>query len=130
MPIEIKWHIPYRVIDERAWGDLTQADTVYHSENIIRLMNEALAHDPEQIVCLLYDDTETTSMPPIYLMLKEIVPLMHFKNRGTMYHITSNDRLRSIINLTGYIMKFPIRTFSTREDALRALEADLSSAIT
>lgn len=122
MPFHIEWHTPYRVIDERVWGVLTTDDIRQHTELLISMLSDAQSHAPGKLVYHVFDDTEAESMPPAYLMLKQALPVLRFKNRGLMFHITRKSTIRSIVELAAHVMRFRMHSFATREDALRALE--------
>lgn len=122
MPLEAEWYIPYRVIDERVWGTLTIEETQQHSDLMVEMLKEAEIHSPGKQVYLLFDDTEAESMPPAYLLLKQALPVIRCKNRGPMFHITHSTTIRSIVELAAHVMRFKMRSFATREEALDALQ--------
>jgi hypothetical protein len=73
-------------------------------------------------VYYLFDDTAADSVPPAYLLFEMALPVLRFKNRGPAFHITNNRAWRNIFQLAGHIMSFPVQAFTTREEALRAIE--------
>jgi hypothetical protein len=123
MPIEIEWYHPYRVIYTRAWGVLTLDDMQQQSDGFVTLLSEGQIHMPGKLLYLIYDTLEVESMPPVYKLVKQALPVLRFKNRGPMFHITRNRTIRSIIELTAHITQFQLQSFATREEAIRALEA-------
>lgn len=127
MSFEIKWHTPYRVIDLRFWGQVASEEMQVISRHFVEMLAAGESHAPGRLVYLLYDTCEAESMPPSYLMLKEALPVLRFKNRGPMFHISNSQSMRRIVDLAAHVTRFPVRTFNTREDALRALEATINS---
>lgn len=125
MPFQTEWYIPFRVIDERVWGKITAEAMHQHSELIVQMLSDAQIRAPGTQVHLVLDTAETESLPPAYIMLKPALPVLRFKNRGDLFHITHNSTVRSIMELTAHVMKFPMRSFATREEALQALEATM-----
>ncbi|MBZ0280408.1 MAG: hypothetical protein K8L97_06680 [Anaerolineae bacterium] len=125
MPLQIGWYIPYRVIDERIWGKITAEVMQQHQDMIVQMLNEAQIHAPDTRIHLLLDTTETESMPPVYMMLKTALPVLRFKNRGIMFHITRSSAIRNIIELTAHITQFQLQSYFNREEAIRTLEAKL-----
>ncbi len=125
MPVEVTWYIPYRVADTKFTGIVTVKDLEYVAQRFVDLLTEAEAHAPGRMVHMFYDTTECESMPPLYLMLKQAMPVLRFKTRGTMFHITRSAALRSMLELTAHVTNFKTRAFPTREEAVRAAEAQL-----
>lgn len=123
MALEFKWYIPYRVIDARLTGHLTAEGAQEVVDNFVRMLTEAQSIAPGKLCYLLFDTREAKSVPPIYLMMKQSLPVLRFKNRGHMFHITNNQTIRSIFDLTAHVSQFPIMALATREEALKALEA-------
>lgn len=126
MPIDVDWYRPYRVVDERVWGMVTGDDTRQHIDLLSSMLNKAQVHAPGRLVYLLYDDTEVETMPPIYLMLKQGLPVLRFKNRGPVFYVTRRKAISSIVELAAHVMRFKMRSFSTRKEALEALEKVLA----
>lgn len=121
-----EWLIPLRVIHVKVSGVVTPAELDIHTETIAKLLSEAQAHDPKRMIHLLMDAGEVESFPMFYLMVPTAMPVLRFQNRGTMFFVTSSQKLKSIINLSAHIMRFSHRTFSTREEALEALEVAIA----
>jgi hypothetical protein len=93
--------------------------------DFVKNLTEAETHAPNTTQHILFDSTENISMPPIYRMMAQALPVLRFKNRGTMFHVTRNSTIRSLMELTAHVTKFKLRTFATREEAIRALETVL-----
>ncbi len=125
MPIEVEWHIPYRVIDETMSGKLSSHDMDEHTSRMLAMLQEAEIHAPGKLVYLLLDTTRADIMPPAYLMLQHALPVLRMKNRGLMILITQSKTFRSIIELTAHVMRFPVHSVATREEALKVLAATM-----
>ncbi|MDX2075911.1 MAG: hypothetical protein SFZ02_05735 [bacterium] len=125
MPLHVEWYIPYRVTDARVWGVFTVEEVQQMSDIFVKYLTEASIHAPNTTPHIIFDSTENISMPPIYRMMTQALPVLRFKNRGIMFHITKNNTMRSLMELTAHVTKFKLRTFATREEAIRALEAVL-----
>ncbi|MBZ0280409.1 MAG: hypothetical protein K8L97_06685 [Anaerolineae bacterium] len=125
MPVVIEWYRPYQVIDARLRGLVTMEDIQQQADVFVSMLSEGEVHASGKRLYLLYDTSEAESMPPVYMMLKIALPILRFKNRGPMFHITRSSTIRSIIELTAHITRFPLQTFATREETIRALEAKI-----
>jgi hypothetical protein len=125
MPLQVDWYIPYRVIDARVWGVFTVEEVQQMSDVFVQYLTETQTHAPNITPHILFDSTENISMPPIYRMMAQALPVLRFKNRGTMFHITRNNTMRSLLELTAHVTQFKLRTFATREETIRALETVL-----
>jgi hypothetical protein len=125
MPYHADWYIPLRVAEARFWGKVDSGDLDRHSEACVRLLTEAQVHAPGRLIHLILDVSEVEVMPPTYLMMSRALPTLRFKNRDTMFVIAPKSASRSILEITAHVMNFKIRTFSTRDEALRAVEAVL-----
>lgn len=122
MPVQIEWYLPYRVIDVRSWGDVTLDEIHLQSQYFAKMLAEGEAQVPGVPLYLLYDATEASSMPPLYMMLKEVLPVLRFKNRGPAFLVTRSRAIRSIFELFAHVTRFELFTFATREEAIGALE--------
>jgi hypothetical protein len=125
MPVKIDWYVSYRVIDVRLSGEVTQAEIRYMASRFVELLTEVQVHEPRRKPYLLCETLEAISVPPLYLMLKEAMPVLRFKNRGPMFHVTQSRSMRSMIQLTAHITQFQLFSFETRAEALRVLDAAL-----
>jgi hypothetical protein len=125
MPLNVDWYLPYRVIDVRLSGEVTQAEMSRMASEFVRMLTEVQLHAPSSKPYLLCDTLEAVSVPPLYLMLKDALPVLRFKNRGPMFHVTNNRSMRSMIQLTAHITQFQLFSFETRAEALRVLDAAL-----
>jgi hypothetical protein len=126
MPFVIDWYIPYRVIDVRLWGEVSGDEIRQLATHFVDMLTQVQIHMPDKKPYLLYDTLEALSMPPLYLMLKEAAPVLRFKNRGPMFHITQNQAIRSIAEITAHVTQFQLLLFETRAEALRALQVALA----
>ena len=127
MALETAWYIPYRVIEARLTGHLTAAGAQEIVDSLVCMLTEAQTIAPGKLCYFIFDTREAKSVPPIYLMMKQSLPVLRFKNRGHMFHITNNQTIRSIFDLAAHISQFPIMALATREEALKALEAIMLS---
>jgi hypothetical protein len=125
MPVVVDWYVPYRVIDVRLSGEISHAEMRELASRFVHMLTEVQLHTPGKKPYLLYDTLEATSIPPLYLMLKDALPVLRFKNRGPMFHVTNNRSMRSMIQLTAHITQFQLFSFETRAEALRVLEGVL-----
>ncbi len=122
MPVAVKWYIPLRVVDARFWGDVTVPDTDEFVRQTVALLTEAQTQAPQQVVKLLLDTSEAHHMPPIYKMMPSALPVLRFKNRGLALHITRNNAIRRLVELSAHVSQYQLMAFSTREEALQMLE--------
>ncbi len=125
MPFEIRWHVPYRVIEIHAKEYLNKEDMLAIAQHLVKMLTEAETHAPDHLVYLLYDSGDAKTMPPLYMMLKQALPVLRFKNRGPLFHVTRSKSIRSIMEITAHVANFQLRSFMTREEALHMLEAAL-----
>lgn len=123
MPLHPQWHIQHRVIYVYATGHIVNAELDAYTAALVEMLTDAQTNAPGVKVYLLFNGLEVESYPPTYLMLKSALPVLRFKNRGTMFHVTKSRMMRSILELTAHVMKFPIRSFNTLEEGTRAVEA-------
>lgn len=126
MPLQIDWYVHYRVIDAQMIGVVTLDDVEVMSQRFVELLADAQANVPGRILYLLYDTTGVESMPPLYRMMKQALPVLKFNNRGPMFHATRNQTIRNIIDLAANITRFQALAFATREEAIRAIESRLA----
>ena len=122
MPITVGWHIENRVIEMQAEGQVLVADVVAWIDEQSKLLAQAQDKTPETLVYTLHDATDAESYPPIYLMVKRALPVLRFKNRGPIFLVTQAPKIRSVFALTSHVMDFPVHVFSTRDDALNAIQ--------
>jgi hypothetical protein len=122
MPLHIEWYIPYQVVDEKVWGQVTIEDVHQHTNCILTMLTEAQTHAPGTTIYQLFDDTEVESMPPVYLMISHALPVLRLQNRGPMLHIARKTAISNIMDITAHVMGFQRYKFETRQDAIRALE--------
>ncbi len=122
MACEMEWHLPYCILKSRISGRCTDEDTITFTSDAVKFLTEAQTKAPDQTVYNVLDTLEAESFPPIYLMLPRALPTMRFKNRGPLYLVTSKQSIRHIFELTAHIMAFPIRAFSTWDEAIEAAE--------
>lgn len=128
MSYAYEWYIPYRVMDARVWGEVTTAELEHHADVCVEYLTLARLHNPEGVVNIIFDTLGATHIPPLYLMMSQGIRVMKFKNRGTMYLVANNSAVRSVIEVTARVMReyFPLRIFSTRQEALDALHAAMA----
>lgn len=55
-------------------------------------------------------------------MLGQALPVLRYKNRGTVYHVTRSKTTRSILELTAHVMSFAVRAFASREEAMQVID--------
>jgi hypothetical protein len=125
MPLNVDWYLPYRVIDVRLSGEVTQAEMSRMASHLVRMLTEVQSHAPGRKAYLLVDTLEAISMPPLYLMLKDALPVLRFKNRGPLFQVTQNQVIRSMMQLNAHITQHQLLSFETRVEALRVLDAAL-----
>lgn len=125
MPLHVDWHVPLRAIDARCWGTVTLEEADHLAARLAELLQEAYDHAPTRTLYLLFDTLEADSLPPLYRILKPAIPLLKFKNRGPMYHVTRNRKIHSIIDLMANVTRFQAHAFNTREEAVSALALQL-----
>ena len=123
MPYHADWYIPLRVAEAHFWGKVDAHDMDEHTERCVELLTEAQIHVPDRLIHLIIDASEVEVMPPTYLMIARAMPVLRFKNRDMMFLITPKSTTRSILELTAHVMNFRMRVFSTRDEAIEALEA-------
>lgn len=125
MPYRAEWHIPYRVINARVWGHVTAEDLKEHTNRRSAMLAEAGLHAPDKRVHLLYDALDAHSHPATYFDISQAMPILRSKNRGPMYLITTSDEIKSILELTAYVLDYQLLVFSTKEAALQVIEMAL-----
>jgi hypothetical protein len=125
MSIEIGWYLPYRVIDARLYEEVTPAEVRELASHFVEMLTQNQLQTPHKKLYLLCDTVDAISVPPLYLMLKDALPVMRFKNRGPLFHVTQNRSIRSIMQLTAHITHIPVFSFETRDEAVRVLAATL-----
>ncbi len=126
MPLDIDWHIPYRVIRVHATGIVKTEDFDHFAEVSVRLLSEAQTHAPGTLVYNIFDSLEVDIYPPVYLMLGRALPVLRFKNRGPLFLITQNRATSTLFELTAHVTNFSLRVFKTHEEALEVLELALA----
>ncbi|MDX2139260.1 MAG: hypothetical protein SF123_14335 [Chloroflexota bacterium] len=122
MPLSVDWYIPYRVAEARLWGVLSVEEMQHYADECVRVLTESETHAPGKRTYMIMDALELESIPPVYLMLKQALPVLRFKSRDAMFLITRNQAIRNILELTAHVTKFKLHTFATREEALRAVD--------
>jgi hypothetical protein len=127
MPVEVEWHLLYRVIGERFWGKVEMSDIELHIDRCVQLLTEAQHTQPENRVHLLADGLEVESMFPLYQAVAQGVRPMRFKNRGILFLITNNNTHQAIVEVTARIGRFPMHAYSDRQAALDAVATQLAS---
>lgn len=125
MPTETSWHRVHRVIEVRTTGHMTIEEAGELSEILSQMLAEGQLHRPGRQMFLLFDSLEAQSVPPLYLFIKHALPVLRFRNRGPLFHITRNKTIRSITELCSHVMKFELKVFNTREEAIQALDDTL-----
>jgi hypothetical protein len=56
MPLHIERYIPYQVVDERVWGQVTIEDVHQHTDCMLQILTEAQTHAPGTTIYQLFDD--------------------------------------------------------------------------
>jgi hypothetical protein len=125
MPFHGEWYIPYRVLELRLWGNITTEEIREITRLFVKSLTEVEAHNPRNKSYLLFDTLEVTRMPPLYLMMAEALPVLRFKNRELMVHVSRNKAIRAIMDINAHVTRLPMVSAETREEALRILEAAL-----
>lgn len=128
MPYHGDWYVVHKVIEARFWGHVTVDETDTHNDVCVRLLTEAQALDPNNIIYLLFDAGEAESFPPLYLRFAQGLRVLRFQNRGTMFLIVRNSAIRSVFEVTAHISRhhLPMRVFQERQAALHAIESYLA----
>jgi hypothetical protein len=126
MPFHGEWYIPYKVLDVRLWGDVTRDEIRPLVILFVKSLTETQTHMPGKKSYLIFDTLEVNSMPPIYLMMAEALPVLRFKNRELMIHITRNQAIRAIMDINAHVTRLPMVSVETRAEALRLLETAMT----
>jgi hypothetical protein len=125
MPLNVDWYLPYRVIDVRVSGEVTQSEMSQMASHLVEMLSEVQSYAPTKKAYLLFDTLEVVTMPPLYLMLKDALPVLRFRNRGPLFHVTQNQVIRSMMQLNAHITQHQLLSFETRAETLRVLDATL-----
>ncbi len=126
MAYRARWLVPYRVMESTLSGPVTMADMDRHTEAAVQFLTEAQTHAPGQMVYNLFNTLEADRAIPAYLMLTKALPVLRFKNRGPLYHVTKSAQQRNVGDLTAHLMSFAIRTFEDYDEALEAIDNALA----
>jgi len=128
MPIHVDWYLLHHVIRERVWGHATQEDLNQHFDACKQMLAEAYTLSPQNKVHLLVDARDAESLTPLYLAVDRGSQILQFKNRGTLFLVTRNRAVRTVVELTARIggTHFPLRVFNEHEAALEALTSYLA----
>ncbi len=122
MPFHINWYLLHRVIEVRLEGDVSMDDMRTQTDLIRVMLDDAEHHAAGRRVFVLLDTLMVKTMPPAYLMLGQALPVLRYKNRGTVYHVTRSKTTRSILELTAHVMSFAVRAFASREEAMQVID--------
>ena len=127
MPYSADWYLVHQVVDARLSGQVTFEDMEGYTDRCVELLVEAAAHAPQNRLQIIVDATDAVSIPPIYRMFSQGIRTLKFKNRDTMFLITRNSQVRSVIEIASHLAgdHFKLKVFSERQQALEALAAHM-----
>jgi hypothetical protein len=127
MPYSVDWYLVHVVADARLWGHITFEDLEAYTDRCVELLTEAQTHAPHIQLQILLDASDAESIPPIYRMFSQGMRTLRFRNRDTMFLITRNRQVRSVIEITSHLAgdHFRLRVFAERQEALEALTQHL-----
>jgi hypothetical protein len=127
LPVEVGWHVRYRVIGERYWGNVDAGDINQHIEACVRLLTDAEKMAPEYAVHLFADGLEAERLFPLYKAVAQGIRPMTFSNRGVLFLVTGSAMHRMIVEVTARVGRFPMQVFGSRQDALNAVAEQLAA---
>lgn len=130
MPYSVGWYRPCEVVDARFWGHVSLEDMEGYTDRCVELLTEAETHAPHVRLQIIVDATEAESIPPLYRMFNQGIRTLRFSNRDTMFLVTRNSQVRSVIEIVAHLagQHFKLKVFAERDEALAALTMHLETA--
>lgn len=122
----LEWYIPNRVFETRGVETQSEMDLDQYRDDLLRILREAEENAPDRLIHNLHDMSAVDTYPPIYTMITRALPVLRFKNRGTVFFVTQSRKVLSVWSLVAHVMDFPYQVFETRKEAIAALEITLA----